>query len=210
MRTEHVLALGALIVTFAASKPTAAATLTVTGTNVMTISDGLGNNRVLLDVRGLSKLQGEWVTEATLTVAFAGAALTSDLDLSLDLVATDWSAGASWSTPWTKPGGDRLGLEDAQIVVPAGTRAQTLSFDVTDMVRAVVDGDAGDNGFILYPTDPGKPGLDSSELSSLGSVTKAALTVEYRSLKALGYRDGARALMDRKRTSRAAPEGGHP
>jgi hypothetical protein len=189
-----------------AAAPTSAATLTVAGTGVTTISDGAGNSRVLLDVRGLGKLQGEWVTEATLTLAFTGTTLAEDLDLSLDLVATDWSAGAGWSSPWTKPGGDRLGLEDARIVIPAGTRTETMSFDVTDMVRAVADGDAGDNGFILYPTDPGKPGLDSSELSALGTVSRASLTVEYRSLKALGYRAGARALMDRKRTSRVAPE----
>jgi hypothetical protein len=199
-RTTHAALVG--FAAALAAAPTSAAILTVAGTGVTTISDGAGSSRVLLDVRGLGKLQGEWVTEATLTLAVTGTTLAEDLDLSLDLVAMDWSAGAGWTSPWTKPGGDRLGLEDARIVIPAGSRAETLSFDVTDMVRAVADGEAGDNGFILYPTDPGRPGLDSSELAALGTVSRASLTVEYRSLKALGYRAGAQELVDRKRTTR--------
>jgi hypothetical protein len=196
----------AVLVPVAGVSPSSAATLSVPGAGVTTISDGTGSSRVLLDVRGLEQLQGEWVTEATLVLAVTGASGAEDLDLSLDLVGTDWSAGADWSSPWTRPGGDRLGLEDARIVVPAGSRAGTLSFDVTDMVRAVANGEAGDNGFILYPTDPARAGLDASDLSALGTVSGATLTVEYRSLKALGYRDGAGALLDRKRVSRASPE----
>jgi hypothetical protein len=63
-------------------------------------------------------------------------------------------------------------------------------------------GEIGENGFLLLPQDVQRMGFSAPEMALLGSLSGARLTVHYRSLTAMGYRGGPRALLERRRSAR--------
>ncbi|MFN8179752.1 MAG: DNRLRE domain-containing protein [bacterium] len=174
-----------------------------------TISATMGQGRLLLGFPSVSPLQGQWVTNATLSIPLGTGSVGSDLEIEVDALTRSWSAGATWTSPWTTPGGDREMTLANSAVVPAGTSGGMLTADVTDVVRAMSEGDLGENGFILLPSSPLKVGFTSEELALLGGqASSATLHVYYRDLKALGYQGGPKALLARKRAGEAGS--GHP
>lgn len=160
-----------------------------------------GHSRVLLSVPSLAGYQEEWVSSATLILDLAPGTLAGNVELLVDAVGTYWAGGASWMAPWTRPGGDAVGQTGGGGSLGRGPAPGRLRVDVTHAVRGMAEGDLEENGLIVYPSDPGKPGFTAAEMQVLG-VSSATLEVHVRSLTARGYRGGAKALMDRKRESR--------
>jgi len=159
------------------------------------------HSRVLLSVPSLAEHQEEWVSSATLVLDLGPGTLPGDVELLVDAVGTYWAGGASWMSPWTRPGGDVVGQTGGGASLAAGPAPTRLRIDVTHAVRGMAEGDLEENGLIVYPSDPGKPGFTAGEMQVLG-VSSATLEVHVRSLTARGYRGGTKALLERKRESR--------
>ena len=186
-----------------------ASEIEVTASTATTIStSGLG--RLLLDFPSLAELHDQWVTNATLLIPLGSESVESDVEIEVDALTTSWAGGATWTSPWTTPGGDREQTLANSALLLAGVSESKLSADVTDLVRAMVEGEIGEHGFILLPANSPEAGLSEEELALLGDEAGGAtLQVSYRDLKALGYEGGPKALVARHR--QAAAEGSeHP
>lgn len=167
----------------------------------VTITSPNAHSRVLLSVPSLAEYREEWVSSATLVLDLGPGSLAGNVELLVDAVDTPWSGGASWMSPWTRPGGDVVGQTGGGGTLGRGPAPSRLRVDVTHAVRGMAEGDLEENGLIVYPSDPGKPGFTAAEMQVLG-VSSATLEVHVRSLTARGYRGGTKALLDRKRESR--------
>ncbi|MFN8179669.1 MAG: DNRLRE domain-containing protein [bacterium] len=206
MRTAKWVA--ALVLISALPRLAIAEDLALTASTTATITAAMGQGRLLLAFPSVSQLQDQWVTNATLSIPLSPGSLTSDLEIEVDGLTRSWAAGATWTSPWTTPGGDREMTLANSAVVPAGTSGGTLTADVTDVVRAVTEGDLDENGFILLPSSPLKVGFSADELAMLsGQAGNATLHVYYRDLRALGYQGGPKALLARKREGRVEGSG---
>jgi hypothetical protein len=162
-----------------------------------------GHSRLLVSVSSLAAYREEWVSSATLVLDLGPGSLPSRVELQVDAVATPWSGGATWTSPWIRPGGDVVGQTGGGASLAAGPAPGRLRVDVTHAIRGMAEGDLQENGLIVYPSDPGTPGFTAAEMQVLG-VSSATLEVHVRSLTARGYRGGTKALLDRKRESRLA------
>ena len=191
-----LLVLAALLVAL----PVAAehVTLGATPTFITNLND---RSRILLALPSLAEYQEEWISSATLVLDLAPGTLPGDVDLLVDAVATAWSGGASWDSPWTRPGGDIMPQTGDGASLRAGPAPSRLRVDITHAIRGMAEGDLEENGLLVYPSDPGKPGFTTAEMQVLG-VSSATLEVHVRSLTARGYRGGPKALLDRKREAR--------
>ena len=174
--------------------------LQFTATTATTISVPSGQGRLLLAFPSISALHDEWITDATLTIPITGT-LSSDVEVEVDAIATSWGAGATWTSPWQTAGGDRETSVAQTGVLRAGA---VTSVDVTDLVRAMTEGEIEEHGFLLLPMNPVSIGFASSDLAVLGTAANQAdLTVRYRKLTGLGYEGGPKALLARVRQARA-------
>jgi hypothetical protein len=169
------------------------------------IADVTGESRILVRFEPLAELQDEWIQSATLHIPLSRA-FPADVDVMVDVPRSSWMSSATWSSPWVKSGGDP---HDEQAVVRTAKAGQTgtLSLDVTHLVRSMAAGETPDNGFLLWPADGARPGFSATEVAAFGSRSQASLEVTYRKLSA-HFRAGAQELLDRKRVSQVAPEGG--
>jgi hypothetical protein len=155
-------------------------------------------HRVLVAFPSLAELGEEWITGARLAIPLAGGA-GSDVDIEVNALTRAWGPGATWTSPWRTPGGDRdESLPASNEVVLRGNAGGELTVDVTDIVREMVSGEMGEHGFLLFPADPGRRGFTGAEMSRIGGLAQVKLTVHYRSLTALGYRGGPEALLERR------------
>lgn len=165
-----------------------------------------GKHRVLVSFPSLSELASEWVSSAVLTVPAGGEGSAPELSLEVNALTTSWSAAATWTSPWSVPGGDR------ETSIPAGSEPvlrsgeAELAVDVTDIVRAFCAGDVQQNGFILCPSSPLLMGLSNAQLGFLGELSEARLTVRYRSFSEMGYVGGPKALLERRRSQKFDPD----
>ncbi len=144
-----------------------------------------GEARVLFRVPGLAELTGQFVTGATLEIPLARAAAERDVDVYLFAVSQDWTDGAvSWTSPWRIPGGE-WDL-DHYAIANLGPRNGTgvLRFDVSTLVRAMVDGDVPAHGFILTagPAE-GVGRFRPEDLAALGDLSNATLSVSFHRAK---------------------------
>lgn len=184
--------------------------LSLTTSTATTITTESGHGRLLLDFPSLASLHDQWVTGATLSIPVESGGLSSDLEIEVDALTRSWSAGASWTSPWTTPGGDLVQTLANAAVLRAGSSGGTLTADVTDIVRAMVEGEIEEHGFIVLPSSSPEAGFGEEELALVGAeAAGATLQVYYRDLKALGYDGGPKALLARKHEARAE-EAGHP
>jgi hypothetical protein len=163
------------------------------------ISDRVGNTRILMKPGDLSVFEDRLITWAGLTFTLPGQIATRDLPVRVYPLTTEWTAGTvTWDSPWTTAGGD---FDDAYfdtVVITTGTRATSLSLDVTSIVRAVVEGEYGRYGFLI--TVPGYDGVGfrAADLATLGTLSGATLEVDSRtSLIAARAAQARRAQPDR-------------
>ena len=186
-----------------------ASELGLTVSTAVTISMPTGQGRLLLALPSLSELQDQWVTNATLSIPLTGD-VASDVEIEVDALTTSWGAGATWSSPWSIPGGDREQTLASGAILRAGSSGGTLTADVTDLVRAMVEGDIEEHGFVLLPSNSPEVGFSQEELALLSDeAAGATLQVSYRDLRALGFDGGANALLARIREARVVGDG-HP
>ena len=169
------------------------------------ITNPAGESRLLLAFPGLAELEGQWVTNATLSIPL-GRAVATDVEVAVDALTRSWDAGATWTSPWTDAGGDLEGRLGTSVRLAAG-RAGILTADVTDVVRAMVEGEIEEHGLMLRPGSGSRSGFTAREAALLDDgAGRATLRVYYRDLKALGYEGGPRALMERRRESAVMDE----
>ncbi len=172
------------------------AELSLAHTSVITNSEG--DSRVLIDLGPLpSEVRGELVTSAFLTIPIPRVTPASDVVIRLERVTTPWvDRSPTWEAPWRTPGGDVEGTAPITEVLWKETARTSLSFDVTEMVRDVADGEAEDCGFLLTVPSHRGQGLSTAELAALGSLEGARLRISYSPIQHLGF-DGSRSIAER-------------
>lgn len=147
-------------------------------------------------------LEDQWVTNATLLIPLGSTALSSDLMLGVEALATSWGDSPTWTSPWTTPGGDLDETLGSSAEVAAGTSGGTLTVDVTDIVRGWVEAEIVNAGLTLLPVSEDRAGFTPAETALLGSgMATSSLHVYYRDMKALGYQGGMKALLARRRSA---------
>jgi hypothetical protein len=153
------------------------------------ITDGAGASRVLLDFGDLtSALTGELVTSAILEIQLPGAAPDTSIAVEVSAVETAWAGRApTWTTPWVRAGGDIGEVPSAIEILGKGVTATNLTFDVTEVVRAVADGDSPPHGFLLSVPEYKGTGIRTADMTVVGSVTGAELRVTHRNISRLGH-----------------------
>ena len=173
------------------------ATLELTPSVVHVITSEEGESRVLMGFSGVRVVQEEWVSRASLEIGLPGATPTDGFAVEVDLLGTAWDGTATWTSPWRVPGGDLEGREDGESALRGGRTATHLSLDVTNQIRAIVDGEVASNGMVLMPANARDEGFSADELEILGTLGDATLVIHYRRLTGLGVQGGARAYMER-------------
>lgn len=177
--------------------PAIAGVLTVPMVGAQTISDGQGNHRILVQPGDLATIEGEIVISATLEVPLSGAAFDNDLNLRVMAIDEPWTPGsATWTSPWTTPGGDVFPDYVANVEIPAGSAEAQLQLDVSEVVRAMADRDVGTNGFVLTVPDYLGEGLSAEDAARFELISSATLSVDVRKITALGFPgEGTRAFI---------------
>jgi hypothetical protein len=187
MRTNGLGLVFAMVVATLAS-PVRADEMTSTLTSASVITDGAGAYRVLFRAPGLNGLTDVAVRRAELTIPVAGATARETLRLQVSPVTTSWSAGsASWSSGWSRAGGDfdeELAVL-AEVDLAAGSSA---AFDVTVIVKELLESGAAFDGFILSVQPRDGTGLSETDAGRFQSLSEATLTVEYRNVPARAER----------------------
>jgi hypothetical protein len=162
--------------------PATAARITVPNAATAVISDGEGSSRVLIRPGDLAAVRGRLVTSAFLSLTLPGEPAARNIPVRIYPLTSDWSSGSvTWGSPWTEAGGDvEVAYYDTG-VVKAGSRATTLSLDVSPMVRAMAQGEIGEYGFLVTVPEYDGTGFRTADLATLGTLTAASLTIDYRS-----------------------------
>jgi hypothetical protein len=168
-------------------------------TRVVTISGGMGGSRVLLDFGSVSALSEELILSARLVVPLSGNTPLNDVEVNVTGLTTSWGPGATWTSPWTTPGGDVDRTLMSAVTVRVGTQAALLDVDVTDVIRSMAEGDAPANGLLLKPDAVSRAGFNGAEMAVLGDLAGGEIRVTYRSLTAHGMRGGAESITERRR-----------
>lgn len=177
--------------------PAIAGVMTVPVVGAQTISDGQGNHRILVQPGDLATIEGEIVISATLEVPLSGAAFEHDLNLRVMAIDEPWAPGsATWTSPWTTPGGDVFPDYVANAEIPAGSADPQLNLDVSEVVRAMADRDVGMNGFVLTVPDYLGEGFSAEDAARFDLISNAILSVDVRKITALGFPgEGTRAFI---------------
>ncbi len=147
------------------------------------ISSEAGAARVLFRAPDLAALGDPLIFSAHLEFTLPRAATGPETYVQVNAITRDWATGSvSWTSPWTRAGGDRddtyfrSGQVDAE--------ATALRLDVTSLVRAMVEGEIESYGFMLsVPYGVGE-GFRAAELSRLGTLSAGRLVVEHRQFRA--------------------------
>jgi hypothetical protein len=160
--------------------------------------------RHLLQPGDLSQIDGEFVISATLRIPLTGVPLSKDLSLRIYAIDKEWAVGAAtWSSPWSVPGGDVLRAYPANVEIPMGAPDAFIELDVSEAVRAMADREVGMNGFLMTIPEYLGDGLTSQDAASLALLSESKLYVDYRRISALGFpREGSKALQRRAESVR--------
>ena len=183
-RSLGTLVLIGAVLCFSAAAGAATRDLSISGVQAIRRTDGEG--RVLFRVPELTALSGQFVTSASLEIPLRrGVAVERDVDVYLFALSQAWSDGAAtWDSPWRIPGGE-WPVDDYGVAhIRSGRQGAVLHFDVSTLVRAIVDGEAPPHGFILTagPAE-GVGRFLPGDLSALGDLAGATLHVSYHSAK---------------------------
>jgi len=171
---------------------------------VSVISDGSGAHRVLFRASEVAGLTDVAVRRAVLTVPLGGSSEREMLHLEVCPVTAAWTPGAaSWNSGWSRAGGDYDDELAARADVDLTVAGGAASFDVTPIVKELIESGAAFDGFILSVQSRDGIGLNSTDLARLQSLAGASLTVEYRNVPHRSARV-ARALA--RRGEAVAPE----
>jgi hypothetical protein len=172
MTTSLLLAAGA-----ASAAPLAASVQDVT-----VIQDGAGSARILFRPGPtVSGLTGTSISNATLTLPTAGLPAQRGLRLRIYPVTTTWStAGATWTTGWRRAGGDFDDEIFASADVDFTRGAATAVFDVTGILKEVLEAGMPADGLILTVHSLDGAGIPVADLARFGTLATATFDIRYR------------------------------
>ena len=146
-----------------------------------------GETRFLLDIGSLDAVRNERILSARMRIPLPGRIAGQEVPLELYGLTTSWRGTVpTWTSPWTRPGGDLDPAPAAYRGLEEGGRLTTLELDVTHIIRAMAEGELAENGFMLVPADAGRKGFDDGERGILGALTGGELVISYRKLSAHG------------------------
>ena len=155
--------------------------------DVTMIQDEVGTSRVLFRADLPQESSAIAVRRAILTVPVAAVEgaegrTSRRLDLRVYPVTRSWSAGsADWTTGWSRPGGDYdsdvYGHADADV-----GRGGSIQFDVTVIVKEMLEHGAPAHGFLLTVAPDAGEGIVATDRASLEGFADATLEVQYREL----------------------------
>lgn len=161
-------------------------------TDVRTILDGEGVARVLFKVNAPVNLDGVAIRRATLRLSASGSIESRKIRLRVHPVTTAWNSGAvSWTSPWTRPGGDFDDELHGRAQLDLGVGTADLRFDVTPIVKEIVEHGMEADGFILTVDPADGRGIRTADLARLQNLVGATLEVTYRRVSSPPSRRGA-------------------
>lgn len=115
---------------------------TLTVEDVSVLQDGRGQGRVAFRVPEIAPGERIVVSSAHLVVPLSGAVSERTLRLRAHPITRAWSGGATWTTPWSRPGGDIA--EDVYMAFDVDLRRGSAVLDLTALVKESVErGTAG-------------------------------------------------------------------
>lgn len=137
--------------------------------------------RVLFAAPDLAGLDDSLLFSARLEFAL-GAPAEGEVYVQVNPITTEWTGGSvSWTSPWSRPGGDRDEDHFRTERVDAGDA--TFTVDVTSILRAALDGEIEAHGFVLSAPHAAAEGLAAADLGRLGSLAAGKLVVEHRKFR---------------------------
>ena len=148
--------------------------------DVATIENGSGQARILFRVGDLSDLGPIIIQRAQLRIPITGEAAARSLDVRVHNLTTDWNAGSvSWTSGWTRAGGDfEYGMYGAGLV-DLSRGATTAVLDVSSLLKDTYEMEVPSRGVILTADTNYADGLDASDLSRFANLGSAVVEVEY-------------------------------
>ena len=160
----------------------------VSGTvrDVAVIQDGAGSTRILFRASSaVSDLSEAIVSKAHLTITTTGIADARTLRVRVYPVTTvGWNPlGVSW-TGWSRPGGDYDEELFASAELDFARGGATASFDVTAILKEVLESGMTADGFLLTVDPADGTGIASGDLTRFGTLAAATLDVQYRRVPA--------------------------
>ena len=134
--------------------------------------------RILLDFASLQELQHVVVSSAYLEVPLPDAVLEQELEICVYPLSRGWARqAATWTTPWSRAGGDLDESYFDEVTIPAGQRTGTLRLNVTQVVDEIVTRGAPSYGFILSVPLRRGDGFTVGQRALLGTMSGARLVV---------------------------------
>lgn len=142
------------------------------------LQDGTGQARLLFRTPEIAPGERIIVSDAKLVVPLTGLPMARNLRLWVYPVTRAWSAGAAtWTTPWSRGGGDVD--DDVHMPVDVDLRGRFAVLDLTGIVKEAVEEGRPMYGF-LVTRDPaegvGIPLVDAARFTGLGT---ARMSVSY-------------------------------
>lgn len=143
--------------------------------------------RVLLHFGPMADLEDVLVTSAFLEVPLPEAVREQDLEVGVYALTRAWSGQeATWTSPWTRAGGDLDETYFDAVRIPAGQTTGTLRLNVTQVVDEIVTEGAPNHGFVLTVPAWRGEGFPARQRERLGTMAAARLVVTTANARAAG------------------------
>jgi hypothetical protein len=152
--------------------------------DVAVIQDGRGAARILLRAdAAITGLADVAISQATLTVTTAGIPEARTLRLRVyPITTTGWTLSASWTGGWSRAGGDYDEEMFATADVDLSTGAGAAVFDVTSMLKEVLEAEMTADGFLITVDPVDGAGIPVTDLVRFGTLATATFDVRYRNV----------------------------
>jgi len=147
-RMGVVLALAALVLGTAAAEA-GEVRLPAARSAVITDPSSGGVRELVAFAAEPGQFRGQFVVSAFLEIPVAADTELREIDLELVEPTRSWMT-ATWTAPWSRPGGD-FELDDGVALTIQTGEAATLRVNVTDLIRDAVEDGRPPNGFLLLP-----------------------------------------------------------
>jgi hypothetical protein len=140
-----------------------------------------GAARLLFKSAAPIELSNVAIREARLSFPVVGALEDRRIALKVHPVTTAWTPGAvDWNTGWSRPGGDFDDLLYSRSELDLARGAGTVSFDLTAVLKEIVEEGAFADGFIVTIDPEEGEGIRAQDLPRLGALGTANLEIKYR------------------------------